>query len=127
MTTIPDFTSAEHDLVAATLRQRLGRSVTLELGDTELQLDPDAAIATSCTTLYWQARGVDFVVCKVGPPSDRARFFGEEAEAAGRGVDDMSDLAGCIVTLLRLQSDYERRRASGRGPGLTRAAPQARQ
>jgi len=108
---IPDFTDAERERVAALLAQRYGRSVALELAESELQLAPDPDALTHCPTLYWHERGAHFVVCRVAPDRYRCQFFYSEREQYGTGIADYADLEECVLTLLRTQSDHERARA----------------
>ncbi len=65
MTTISDFTDAEHKHVSALLFERYGKLVPTQLADSELQLGADPAQLTLCPTLYWNERGAHFIVCKV--------------------------------------------------------------
>ena len=48
MTTIPDFTDAEQKLVSASLFERYGKLVPLQLADSELQLDEFSEELTLC-------------------------------------------------------------------------------
>jgi hypothetical protein len=109
---IPDFTEAEQELIAAQLLRRYGKSIPLQLADSELQLGPDPEELTSCPTLYWSERGAHFVVCKVAANRYRCQFFYSETEQYGTGHDDYNDLETCIVTLLQVQSDHERQMAN---------------
>lgn len=106
--TVEDFTGQEQQLVAARLLHRYGRLVPLQLADSELQLDPESSILTSCPTLYWTERGAHFVLCKLAPERFRSQFFYSDADHYGTGKDDYPDLESCIVTLLQVQSDHER-------------------
>lgn len=108
--TIPDFLEAEMRRVAGLLEQRYGRAVPLELADSELQLGPDAPLAT-CPTLYWAERGAHFVVCKLGTDRFRCQFYYTDAEHYGTGRNEYDDLGECMLALLRVQADHERRRA----------------
>ena len=108
---IPDFSHAERELVSSLLRQRYGRTVALELADSELQLEADAAL-TSCPTLYWSERGAHFVVCKTARDRYRCQFFYSDAEQYGTGRLEYNDLGECLLTLLRIQSDHERVRVN---------------
>ena len=107
---IPDFSDAERQLVASLLEQRYGRTVTMELADSELQLEPGAPL-TSCPTLYWVERGAHFVVCRVGHDRYRCQFFYTDAEQFGTGRIEYDNLGECVLALLRVQSDHERERA----------------
>lgn len=107
---IPDFSEAELKQVTALLDQRYGRTVSLELADSELQLGADAALS-SCPTLYWSERGAHFVVCRVAPDRYRCQFYYSDAEQYGTGRPEYDDLRECVLTLLRVQSDHERAKA----------------
>lgn len=111
MTDIPDFTEAEHKLVAAFLLERYGKLVPIQLADSELQLGADPAQLTLCPTLYWTERGAHFVVCKVAAGRYRCQFFYSEAEQYGTGHEEYDGLGTCVQTLLQVQSDHERQLA----------------
>ena len=117
---VPDFTAAEQDLVAAVVRQRYGKPVPVEPAESELQLDAGAAGMTVCPTLYWSARGAQFVVFRVADGRYRCQFFYTDADHYGTGRDEYDDLEACVLTLLRVQSDHERESA-GASSGATSA------
>jgi hypothetical protein len=114
---IPDFSDAERQRVTSLLEQRYGRTVGMELADSELQLESEAPL-TSCPTLYWAERGAHFVVCKVGGDRYRCQFFYSDAEQFGTGRKEYNDLGDCVLALLRIQADHERARAKA-FPGAT--------
>lgn len=107
MNAIPDFTEAEQKLVSTLLLKRYGKSLSLELADSELQLGADPEDLTLCPTFYWNERGAHFVVCKIGAGRYRCQFFYSDIEQYGTGHDEYTDLENCIMTLLRVQSDHE--------------------
>jgi hypothetical protein len=111
-TTIPDFTDAEQKLVSASLFERYGKLVPLQMADSELQLDALSDELSLCPTLYWAERGAQFVVCKVAADRFRCQFFYSETEQYGTGHDEYDSLGDCVVTLLQVQSDHERQLAS---------------
>lgn len=119
-TTIPDFTDAEQKLVSASLFERYGKLVPMQLADSELQPDAGSDELTLCPTIYWAERGAQFVVCKVAPDRYRCQFFYSETEQYGTGHDQYNSLGDCIVTLLQVQSDHERQLANI-SSGATRA------
>lgn len=120
MTTIPDFTDAEQKLVSASLFERYGKLVPMQLADSELQLDAGSDELTTCPTIYWAERGAQFVVCNVAPDRYRCQFFYSETEQYGTGHDQYNSLGDCVVTLLQVQSDHERQLANI-SSGATRA------
>lgn len=105
---IPDFTSAEQEQVANLLQRRYSKSITLQLADSELQLDPASSELASCPTLYWSERGAQFVVCKVAASRYRCQFFYSDGQQYGTGRTEYDDLENCVTTLLQVQSDHER-------------------
>jgi hypothetical protein len=118
--TVSNFTELECELVAELLQQRYGKPVSAELADSELQLDPGSAELTSCPTLYWSARGANFVVCKTEQNRYRCQFFYADADQYGTGHTDYTDLAACVLTLLRVQADHESQ-SKGLSSGATAA------
>ncbi len=108
---IADFSDAEFDRAEQLIVQRYGQAVELQRADSELRLDPGSEAITWCPTLYWQARGANFVVFKVAEGRYRNQFFYTDADHYGTGRDDYDDLAHCVLTLLRVQADHERESA----------------
>ena len=116
---ISDFTTADRWVIATALKERYGKIVAVEPADSEIRLDPAAADITACPTLYWEERGVEFVIFKIGENRYRSQFFYSALEQFGTGRD-FDDLAECVTTTLRLQADHEKDRA-GAGSGKTGA------
>ncbi len=101
-----NFTEPECELVAELLRQRYRQTMVPELAESELQLDPASAELTSCPTLFWSMLGANFVVCKTAENRYRCQFFYSDADQYGTGHTDYTDLATCVLTLLRVQADH---------------------
>jgi hypothetical protein len=112
MNTIPDFTEIEHKRISVALFERYGKLVLVQLADSELQLGGDPSQLTTCPTIYWNERGVHFVVCKVAAGRYRCQFFYSYAEHFGTGSDEYDNLDICVLTLLQVQSDHERQLAN---------------
>jgi hypothetical protein len=117
---IPDFDDAERALVARLVEQRYAKPVAIELADSELRLDSARDAMTQCPTLYWQARGAQFVIWKTGERRYRCQFFYGDADHYGTGRAEYDDLAQCTLTLLRVQADHEKQSA-GVASGATAA------
>ena len=112
MTSIPDFTEAEHKRVSELLFERYGKFVPIQLADSELQLGGDPFQLTDCPSFYWNERGAHFIICKVAADRYRCQFFYSEAEQYGTGRDEYDNLESCVLTLLQVQSDHERQLAN---------------
>ena len=110
--TIPDFTDGEQKLVFATLFERYGKLVPIQLADSELHLDDSSDQPTLCPTIYWAELGAQFVVCKVASERFRCQFFYSETEQYGTGHDEFDSLGDCVLTVLQVQSDHERQMAN---------------
>ncbi len=119
MTKISDFTDADRWVVETALKERYGRRVAVEMADSEIKLDEASAEITLCPTFYWEERGVEFVIFKIGANCYRSQFFYSALEQFGTGRD-FDDLAECVTTTLKLQADHEKDRA-GAGSGKTGA------
>jgi len=117
---VPDFTEAELSIAAQVLRQRYGRDVAPELAESELGLDPDSNDTTLAPTLYWTEGGAHFVVFKIADGTYRCQFFYSDADHYGTGRDSYDNLRACMLSLLRVQSDHERKSA-GIASGATAA------
>ena len=118
--TVSNFTEQECELVAELLRQRYRQSMSPELADSELKLDPGSDELTSCPTLYWSVDGANFVVCKTAQERYRCQFFYADADQYGTGHTDYTDLRRCVLTWLRVQADHASQR-KGLSNGTTAA------
>lgn len=112
MTTISDFTEAEHKRVSTILFERYGKLVLIQLADSELELGADPSQLAVYPTLYWNERGAHFLVCKVAGGRYRCQFFYSEAEQYGTDKDEYDSLDNCVLTLLQVQADHERQLAN---------------
>lgn len=111
-TSIPDFTDAEHILVSGILYQRYGKLVPMQLADSQLRLDEFSDAWALCPTIYWADHDAQFVVCKMAAERFRCQFFYSETEQYSAGHDQYDSLGDCVVTLLQVQSDHERKMAN---------------
>jgi hypothetical protein len=109
---IPAYTETELWIVRQTLKERYGEDIRLEVATGEVRLDPSERVLTTCPALYWQARGANFVIVKVGTDRYRAQFYYRGFEQFATGKLDFDNIGDCIVTLLQVQSDHERERAA---------------
>ena len=108
---VSDFTADELTIAAQVLRQRYGRDVEPELADSELALEPGSNETTLCPTLYWTDRGAHFVVFRIADGRYKCQFFYSDADHYGTGRDRYDNLRECMLSLLRVQSDHERKSA----------------
>ena len=114
----PDFNSAERWVIESALKERYGRIVTIELADSDLRLDPEAPVLTTCPTVFWSERGCNFLIFKTGENRYRCQFFYSDEEQYGTGRAEYDDLAECVGLLLKLQADDEKQR-QGIRTGMT--------
>ena len=113
MRQIPGIDDAERWVIESALKERYGKFVTTQLAEVELKLAPGDPDLASCPTLYWEERGAAFVLAKLGDGRWRAMFFypGDVGgEQYGTGRHEYDDLAECVTTVLRVQSDHEKER-----------------
>jgi hypothetical protein len=110
MSGAPDITDTELWVVEATLRERYGKAVEVQLADVELRLDPAVPDLTTCPAMVWKEQGAGFVISKVGDNRYRCQFFYSAREQYGTGKAEYDDLLDCVVTLLKLQADYAAKR-----------------
>lgn len=109
MTTTPDFTESELWTLRQTLKERYAREINVDLGDAEIRLHPDDRTLAVRPVAVWRERGVSFAIMKVGHNKFRAQFYYRGFQQYGTGRDEYDDLLQCVVTLLQVQSDHERR------------------
>ena len=105
---IPEFVTAEPDTLGQLLALRYKSCVETHLADSELRLDPDHGTLTVCPTVFWQARGCNFVVIKTGEGRFRCLFFYAPDEQFATGHTEYTDLETCVAAVSQVQSDHER-------------------
>ncbi len=108
MQKFPDFTDTELWVIRSTVEERYNKKVPIELVDTEIRLSPGAKELTACPAVYFEARKAHFIIIKVGEECYRCQFYYRLHQMYGTGIDEFSDLADCIVTLLQVQADHAR-------------------
>ena len=109
MTPIADFTDTELWIIRTTLKERYRSEVPLHLADTEITLTPDKAGLTSCPAVFWDHNKTSFVIIKVGERRYRCQFFGRNLEMFRPDKHEYDEVADCVVALLQVQADHERR------------------
>jgi len=107
MGTIADFNESELSVINETLTERYGRKTQIHLADSELRLSPTDRELTSCPTVFWQEGKVSFVIFKVASERYRCQFFYGINQQYGTGIDEYDNIGDCILSLLRVQADYE--------------------
>lgn len=102
MRDIEDFYADDINIIEATLQKRYGKPTVVHLADTELRLDPNIPVLTTCPTLYWQDNNnsVHFVVCTLGKMRYHGQFFYRGNEPFGTCVQFYDDLHQCVITTL---------------------------
>ena len=107
---IPDFSSAERWVIESALKERYGHFVAVELADSELKLDPETPLLTTCPTVFWRERGCNFLIFKTAEDRYRSLFYYSDEEQYGTGRTEYDELAECVSLLLKLQADHEKQR-----------------
>jgi hypothetical protein len=107
MSNIPDFTETERWSIQSTVDERLGEGkVELHPADIEIQLSPDTP-PSECPALFWCVDQCSIVVLKMGENRFHSRFFYQDLEQFGTGIEEFDNVADATVTPLRMQADYE--------------------
>ncbi|MHB1140465.1 MAG: hypothetical protein ACYC1T_01730 [Sulfuricaulis sp.] len=105
---IPDFTETELWTVRSTLKERYGRDIELQMADSEVMLGGADGMAW-CPSLFWNAKGANFTVVKLGPKRFRAYFYYHPEHQLGTGIDSYDELGECMISVLQVESDHMRK------------------
>lgn len=113
-----EFTDAELVSIREMLLQRYRTPIEIHLADSETCIDTDQlaskdydhANTVSCPTVYWHARGANFVVLKIAPYRYRTQFFYTPHDQFNCGIEEYTDLDECVAAVLQIQADHERQR-----------------
>ena len=105
MSNIPDFTKSELDVVNTRLKKRYGVEIEIQLGDSEIRLEPDHETLTSCPVLIWEHKEASFAILKAGIDRYRCQFYYRNVKQYGTGTYEYNNLVECITSLLHTQAD----------------------
>jgi len=94
--------------VQTAVNGRYGKETELHQGDGEVQLGAGNPGHAECPVLFWRERDANFVIIKAGEGRYRCQFFYTPSEQLSTGVEEFTDIAECVVTLLQVQADNER-------------------
>ena len=111
---IPAFDDSDLTLATELLARRYGHAVAIERAEAEISPETGGDAPIACPALFWEARGAQFVVCKVGEGRYRGQFFESGEPPADMAAREFVDLGDCVTSLLRVQSDRERLRSQAR-------------
>jgi hypothetical protein len=100
---VPDFNNNELILIRATLRERFGREIPLQMADTELRLNLASTEITSCPTAYWEVDNCHYLISKIDKSHFHATFYYRLYQQYGTQKKRYDDLFDCIVSLLKAQ------------------------
>lgn len=109
MNAIPAITESELWIINTTLRERYGKSISIEQGTAEIRLSPADRELTSCPVIYWEVDTCHFVIFKTADRRYRCQFFYKSYQQYGTGRYEYDDLTECVVNLLQVQADYAAR------------------
>jgi hypothetical protein len=110
MSQIPDFTETELWTLRTALKERYGAPVDVQLGDSEVRLNPESSVLTTCPVAYWSADTVNFVIFKVDTSEYRSQFYYRGRDQYGTGRDYYDNIGECVTILLQVQADHARKK-----------------
>ena len=107
-TSIDDFTNDQVNAVQTMVNERYREEIELQLGDSEVQLDPDKLELEICPVIFWTARDCNFLVLKTGDESYRAQYFYHPHKQFNTQQKVFNTVEDCVRAVLREQADHER-------------------
>ena len=110
MSHIPDFTETELWTLRSALTERYGTPVDVQLGDSEVRLNPESSTLAQCPVAYWAVGGANFVIFKIGETEYRSQFYYRARDQFSTGRDYYDNLGECVTILLQVQADHERKK-----------------
>lgn len=105
---IPDFSDDQLNAIQKLVDSRYGVGTELELGDSEVQLDPGTEVMTLCPVIFWNARECNFMVIRASENQYRARYFYNPLDQFDTRQIQFTDVEDCVLAVLREQADHER-------------------
>ncbi len=113
-----DFNDSELWVINNTLKERYGREIEIQLGDSDIRLRPEHRELTPCPVVVWQVNDVHFVVFKTQPERYRCQFFYRGFQQYGTGTYEYDNIAECVTRLLQTQADHVLKEPLQRLPNL---------
>ncbi len=113
MTSIPEYTASEIQAVQDAIDRRYGRSMVIEVVETELRLHPDDREVTPCPALYWEGRAARFLVTKTGESRYRPLFFYRVRTVYTTDLLEYDNLQDGVTAILKAQADHEAKGGEG--------------
>ncbi|OGI37239.1 MAG: hypothetical protein A2140_08375 [Candidatus Muproteobacteria bacterium RBG_16_62_13] len=112
----PVLSETETWTVETTIKERYGETRPAEIVDSEIRLHPDDRTPTPCQGIFWNdGKGCHFVIFKIADGRFRCQFYYRAYEQYGTGKLEYDDIGDCVVTLLQVQADHERKQAQRQG------------
>ena len=105
---IEDFSNEQINAVQTIVNERYREEVELQLGDSEVQLDPDKLELEICPVIFWSARDCNFLVIRSGEEAYRAQFFYHPHKQFNTQQKVFNTVEDCVRVVLREQADHER-------------------
>jgi len=108
-TMLLEFTDIEIATIRELLTRRYEKDIEIHLADSDMTLE-DEKEPREFPTVFWHARGANFMVIKTGMFGFRTQFFYTPHEQFDTGVDEFNSLGQCVSTVLQVQAEHEKQR-----------------
>ena len=105
---IEDCSNEQINAVQNIVNSRYSEEVELQLGDSEVQLDPDKLELEICPVIFWSARDCNFLVLKTGDEAFRAQYFYHPHKQFNTQQKVFNTVEDCVRAVLREQADHQR-------------------
>lgn len=108
----PDFTKDEIRLIEATLVERFGEKIPVELADVELRLSLASIDMTPCPSAYWEVGDAHFLISRTDRHHFQAIFYYRSYQQYGTQKRSFDDLFDSVTSLLKAHEEYEQKEAN---------------
>ncbi len=104
-----EFTDTEIATIRELLNYRYQKDIEIHLADSDMIAEGENE-PREYPTVFWHARGANFVVIKTGMFGFRSQFFYTPHEQFDTGIDEYNSLGQCVSALLEVQAEHEKQR-----------------
>ncbi|MCU7836210.1 MAG: hypothetical protein KZQ83_13290 [gamma proteobacterium symbiont of Taylorina sp.] len=106
---IKDFSDTDIWTVQQTLDERWEKGCTeIQQADIEVRLRSADRDLSTCPALYWEYKGSNFVIFKIGRSTYKTQFYYKGRDQYGTSVPSFDNVLDCVVTVLQVHADLER-------------------